>query len=120
MSGQPLAPTRHWSGLLWITLDRGLKCLKALVGSYGFLWILMDFIFLLARRSTKVADKVHDKVWGGGPLLGLHAVTTLQGPETLMIIAVHAVTSRRNTRPRAVTLFHFRLRIADCRLGEAR
>src|SRR2546430_11995673 len=43
------------------------------------------------------------------PPLGLYAVTTEQCPKTLMIIAAHAVTSRRNKGSRAVTFLGRRL-----------
>ena len=47
LSGFLLWITRDWSGLLWIAPDRseGLKSLKALMGFYGFLWVLMGFSF---------------------------------------------------------------------------
>ena len=76
--------------LVWIALDHS--------GLLGIAKAGDGKLLIKLVKSTKVADKV-----GGPPPLGLYAVTTYQGPETLMIIAVHAVTSRRNTRPRAVT-----------------
>ena len=52
-----------YSGLVWITLDHS-----------GLLWIAKagdGKLLIKLVKSTKVADKVYDKVWGPHPLGGV-------------------------------------------------